>query len=68
MKDLVLCFHVVFKTLNLEIKVSRCYLTDYVNSLVLKRVLHVQDDYFSSFNQSDYCFSGVVVVVAVDLA
>ena len=31
MKDLLLCVHVVLKTLNFEI--SRCHLTDYVKEL-----------------------------------
>ena len=54
MKDLLLCVHVVVKTLNLEIftlSFGRLRQT-----IVLKRVLHVQNDYFSSFNQSDHCF------------
>ena len=54
MKDLLLCVHVVVKTLNLEIftlSFGRLRQT-----IVLKCVLHVQHDYFSSFNQSDHCF------------
>ena len=50
MKDLLFGVHVFVKTLNLEI--SRCHLTDYVEEFVP----HVQYDYFSSFNQSDHCF------------
>ena len=49
MKGLLLCVHVVVKTLNLEI--SRCHLGDDVEELQ-----HMQHDYFSSFNQSDHCF------------
>ena len=55
MKDLLLCVHVVVKTLNLEI--SRFYRFGRLRQrIVLKCVLHVLHDYFSSFNQSDHCF------------
>ena len=54
MKNLLLCVHVVVKTLNLEI--SRYHLADYVKDFFLKCVSHEQHDYCSSFNQSDHCF------------
>ena len=40
-------------TLNLEI--SRCYIS-VCEINVFRCVLHVQRDYFTSFNQSDHCF------------
>ena len=43
MKDLLLCVHVVVKTLNLEF--SRCHLLAYVKVPVLNCVPHVQHDY-----------------------
>lgn len=50
------CFgiHVLVNILNLEI--SCCCLPDYDNGNILKFVSHVQHDYFSSFDQSDYFF------------
>ena len=49
MKDSLLFVHLVIKTLHLEI--TRCHVIDCV-----KELPHVQQDYFSSFNQSDHCF------------
>ena len=46
---MLLCVHVVVKTLNWEIDRLR-------QRIVLKCVLHVQHDYRSLFNQSDHCF------------
>ena len=53
MKDLLLCVHVVVKTLygNFTLSFGRLRQT-----IVLKCVPHVQHDYFSSSNQSDHCF------------
>ena len=41
MKDLLLCVHVVVKTLNLEI--ARCHLADYVKELYLERLSGTRD-------------------------
>ena len=57
MKDLLLCVHLNFGNFTLSFFRLR-------QRIVLKCVLHVQHDYFSSFNQSDRLFSGVVVAVA----
>ena len=56
MKDLLLCIHVVVKTLNLEI--SCCHAFGRRQRILLKCVPHVQHDHSSSFNQlqSDHCF------------
>ena len=55
MKDLLLCVHVVVKTLNLEL--FRCHLADYVKELYLsERRTCSMHDYFSSLNQSEQCF------------
>ena len=53
MKNLLLCVHVVVKTLygNFTLSFGRLRQT-----IVLKCVPHVQHDYFSSSNQSDHCF------------
>ena len=61
MKDLLLCVHLNFGNFTLSYFRLR-------QRIVLKCVLHVQHDYFSSFNQSDRLFSGMVVAVAVILA
>ena len=49
MKDLLLCVYIAVKTLNLQ------NLTLF-GRLCSKCQLHVQHDYFSSFNQSSHCF------------
>ena len=53
MKNLLLCVHVVVKTLygNFTLSFGRLRQT-----IVLKCVPHVQHDYFSLSNQSDHCF------------
>ena len=64
MKDLLLCVHLNFGNFTLSFFRLR-------QRIVLKCVLHVQHvqhDYFSSFNQSDRLFSGVVVAIPVVLA
>ena len=53
MKDLLLCVHVVVKTLNLEFHVVIWQTT---SKNCTKCVAHVQHDYFSPFNQSHHCF------------
>ena len=66
MKDLLLCVHVVVKTLNLEI--SRFYRFGRLRQrIVLKSVLHVLHDYFSSFNQSDHCFVASLLLLPSSL-
>ena len=57
MKDLLLGVRVVVKISNVEI--SRCRSGGIRQRILLKCVPHVQDDYFSAFNQSDHCFLGL---------
>ena len=49
----------------LNMKLSRRHLADYVKKIAPKSVPHVHHDYFSSFNQSDHWFFGVVVAFVV---
>ena len=53
MADLLLCVHVVVKTLILKFHVV---IWRICQRIVLKCVPHVQHDYFSSFNQSGHCY------------
>ena len=53
MKNLLLCVHVVIKTLNLGI--SRCHLQDYVKES-LERACREYSTIIFSRNQSDHCF------------
>ena len=64
-KDLLLCVHVVVKTLNL--KISRWYLTDYVKELYLSACRTCSTIIFL-IQPIRSLFSGVVVAVAVVLA
>jgi len=65
MKDLLLCVHVVLKTLNLEI--SRCHLAAYVKELSKTRAARAARLFFL-IQPIRSLFSGVVVAVAVVLA
>ena len=47
-------FSAAVKTSNM--KISRLRLADYVKKIAPKSVLHMQHDYFSSFNQSNHWF------------
>ena len=61
-------FPVVVKTLNLEISPYRFRRLRLTVTILLKYLAHVQHDYFSSFNQSDHLFSGVIFATAIVLA
>ena len=54
MKDLLLRAHVVVRIPNM--KISRRHLGRLRQNIAPKSVLHVQHDYFSSFNQSNHWF------------
>ena len=53
MKDLLLQVRVVIRTSNM--KISLCHLADYVKNCI-KKILHVQHGYLSSFSQSNEGF------------
>ena len=65
MKNLLLCVHVVLKTLNLEI--SRCHLADYVKELSKVRAARAARLFFF-IQPIRSLFSGVLVTNAVVLA
>ena len=68
MKDTLLYVHLVVKTLNLEnFTLSFCRLRQINVLKCVPHVPHVQHDYFSSFHQSDHCFSGAVAPVPSSL-
>ena len=54
MRDLLLCLHVVIKTVDLEI--FTLSFGKLRQGIVQKGVPHVQHDYLSSFNQSNHWF------------
>ena len=66
MIDLLSGLHVVDKTINLEI--SRCRLADYAKKMLLKRVPHVQHNYFFLIQPIRSLFSGAVFAVVFVLA
>ena len=65
MKDLLLCVHVVLKTLNLEI--SRCHLADYVKELY-SSACRTCSTIISPHSTNQVIFFYVVVAVAVVIA
>ena len=54
MRDFLLRARVAVRSSNM--KISRCRLADHIKKFTPKSALHVQHDYFFSFNQSNHWF------------